>query len=345
MQQLRFGLPDCVNAILVDTLAIDALLARLARGYNPRDAYDLYDLLTQIALRDRVWLLPAGTDLYSIGLMQPWLSNGAALWLPKRRRAVMDVENLHRTNPRPVFVAAEHRRMSKFVQTANFYQLPCYVTSDQSSTFEVIGAPHFENALCDLIGQYSSVEHRIRIGMLRRGVSHPHFVNLRIPPLPFEIIRRSSSLEDVIWRTLDVRHEYSKIRREFGEVSAQLADITVSPAKKLREISSLERSWKAVHKLADGAIDVPYGKAGGYLEQFLVSGVQLGFGLGTLEPGSILGGTIGIGHSAARLLTPVAQFKRAAWRLQPLSHTVRECWTTSDREMLSHLNRVFGAPR
>lgn len=345
MQQLRFGLPDCSNAILVDARAVGALLARLSQGYFENDVSDLYDLLTQIVLRDRLWLLPAGSDLPSIDLMQPWLSNGAALWLPKRRRGMDLLGGSRSPAGKHRFKSVEDRRMSRFVETANVHGLPCYITADQSRSFEIVGAPKYENAFCDLLGQYGTVEHRVRTGMLRRGVAHPRLVNLRIPPVPFEIIRRSNSLEDVIWRTLDVRHDYSKIRREHSEVSARLADMSVSPASKLREIALLERSWQAVHRLADGAIDVPHGKSGGYMGQLLVSGIQLGFGLGILEPGSILGGVVGVGHSAAKLVAPAIDFNRAIWRLQPLGRSVQGYWNASDLQMINHLHRVFGGRR
>jgi hypothetical protein len=345
MLQLGLGLPDCVNAILVDARAVDALLARLATGYEENDARDLYDLLAQVVLRDRLWLLPTRADLPTLGLMDPWLSNGAALWLPRRRTQLRATDSIGLSGTNVPFRSAEYRQMSRFVQTANAHGLPCYVTGDQARTYEVVGAPQYENALCDLLGQYSAVEQRVSIGMLRRGVSHPHFVNLRIPPLPFEIIRRSKSLEDVIWHTLDLRHDYTKIRRDLAEVSARLADTTVSPASKLRDLSSLERSWKAIHRLADGAIDVPHAKTTGHMSQLLASGAQLGFGLGVFDPGSILGGTIGLGYSVAKIAAPRVNFNRAVWRLQPLGRSVRGCWETSDRTMIGHLQRVFGGPR
>ena len=171
--QLGLGLPDCVNAILVDARAVDALLARLATGYEENDARDLYDLLAQVVLRDRLWLLPTRADLASISLMEPWLSNGAALWLPRRRRQLGVADGIGLSGTNVPFRSAEYRQMSRFVQTANAHGLPCYVTGDQTRTYEVVGAPRYENALCDALGQYSTVEQRVRVGMLRRGVSTP----------------------------------------------------------------------------------------------------------------------------------------------------------------------------
>ncbi len=216
--QLGLGLPDCVNAILVDARAVDALLAQLATGYEENDARDLYDLLAQVVLR-RPPLAPSHACRPSVyephgALALEW----GCVVVAKKAEAIAEVaDGIGLSGTNVPFRSAEYRQMSRFVQTANAHGLPCYVTGDPTRTYEVVGAPRYENALCDALGQYSTVEQRVRVGMLRRGASYAHFVNLRIPPLPFEIIRRSRSLEDVIWHTLDVRHDYSKIRRDLAE--------------------------------------------------------------------------------------------------------------------------------
>jgi hypothetical protein len=338
MQQLPLSLANQTNAILVDGLAIGRLLSRLSCGYHQQDAHDLYELIVQVILRDRVWWLPTSSTPDSIELLRPWFQHGTAIWLP--RGNVRQSTTSPRGQP-----SRSLGRASKFVQTALHNDIPCLVTSDQRAHFAVLAAPELENAVCDLLGQYNSLEQRVRVGMIRRGVSKPHLVRLRIPPLPFEVMRRSSSIAEIVTRTLEVRDEFRSIRRDLAETSAILSDTTVSPNRKLRQITSLERSWRAVQKLADGAVEIDHAKSGGYVGQLLLSGAQLGAGIVLSEIGSIIGGVAGIGHAGTKLTMPSITFRRAAWRLQPLGDTFRKSWATTDREMINHLNRIFGPPR
>jgi len=222
--------------------------------------------------------------------------------------------------------------------------MPCFVTSEYRKTFETIAAPLAENALCDSVAHYTHMTKRMQMSMLRQGLSRPHLVNLRIPPLPFEVIRRSGNLHDIIDQTLEVRHLYSGLRRDLSGVSAMLADPSRSPRQKLKEITALERGWKKLHRTADGSIEMTFAKSAGYLAELAIGGGQMLLSLNAGNPELGTGGGFGLAKLASRL-PETMNLDRAVWRLQPLNRSFRLNWETSDRKMITHLERVFGRPR
>ena len=291
--QLSFGLANNANAILVDSLLVDNLLSRLSFGYDANDAHDLYELIVQVVLRDRVWLVPTNNSLRSIDVMQPWLDNGAAVHFRKRPPAGAGRR----------FYMAREPHFSRYVGTALHYGMPCFVTSEYRKTFEVLASPLVENAVCDAVAHHSHMTKRMQISMLRQGLSRPHLVNLRIPPLPFEVIRRSRNLGDIMNRTLEVRDQYSGLRRDLSGVSALLADPSRPPREKLKEITALERGWKRLHRTAEGSIEMTLAKSGGYLAELALGSGQMLLGLCSGTP-DLAAGAFRLAKLASRLPGP-----------------------------------------
>jgi hypothetical protein len=334
MAQLSFGLPENANAILVDAASLDALLSRLSQGYDANDAFDLYELIVQVILRDRIWLAPAKRNLHSIELMQPWIANGAAVHF--RRRVPVGAT--------PRFYKANDPNFSRLVGTALHYDLPCFIPSEHRQSFNTLAAPLAENAICDAVAQYRYMSDRMTFSMLRQGVSRPHLVKLRIPPLPYEVIRQSRNIHDVVEQTLEQRHRFSDMRRDLSGVSALLADGSRPPREKVRELEKLQRGWSTLYRTADGSVEITLAKSGGYLAELAMGGGQLALGLQTGSIELVSAGAVDLAKLVAQL--PEALVKqRSVWRLQTLQRSFERSWDVSDRQMFAHLERVFGRPR
>jgi len=115
-----------------------------------------------------------------------------------------------------------------------FYEKSAYVIEDHT--------------VCDLFGKYSNLKEvlsKIRQSSLLPTIN---YISVPIPPLPLLVIQRSNSTNDLLRSTLEVRHEYSKLRSSLSVLRQTLFDMAVSPKEKMRAISSWTKAWNTLHK-------------------------------------------------------------------------------------------------
>lgn len=110
-----------------------------------------------------------------------------------------------------------------------------------------------DHSVCDLFGKYCNLKDVL--SKIRKSSILPtvQYISVPIPPLPLLVIQRSNSVYDLLRSTLEVRHEYSKLRMSLSSLRQTLADLTIPPNEKMKAIASWSNAWVTLNKYENQA--------------------------------------------------------------------------------------------
>ncbi len=184
------------------------------------------------------------------------------------------------------------------------------------------------HTVCDLMGRYQDLASALGELRSRTRLSMASFLEVPVPPLPLIVLKLCSSYDDIVPRALDIREDYADLRASLRSLRSNLADDTLSPQKKLRAISSWQRSWATLRSYGDGSSQVEFASNA----------------LDIPDLNSAIEGDAFNAVSLSGLLKVVAQRGRRAfysWRVRVLHRVARRYLATPDSELGAQVERLF----
>ncbi|MBF0378258.1 MAG: hypothetical protein HQK72_12360 [Desulfamplus sp.] len=110
-----------------------------------------------------------------------------------------------------------------------------------------------DHSICDLFGKYKNLKEVLSTIRKSSILTTIQYISVPIPPLPLLVIQHSNSVHDLLRSTLEIRHEYSKLRLSLSALRQTLADLTIPPNEKLKAISSWTKAWSTLSKYENQA--------------------------------------------------------------------------------------------
>jgi len=121
----------------------------------------------------------------------------------------------------------------------------------QRSIYEEYALVKEEHTFCNLITQHKELSHALQD--LRRSTRIkliPYYV-VPIPPVPLMVMQRSSSKEEFLRTAIEIREEFTSLRRALTELRELLNNPDISLDEKLKYRASWEKTWGTLGKYKD----------------------------------------------------------------------------------------------
>ncbi len=239
------------NAVLVDAAAFFDAFSGYSERLTPLQLADIFNIVDQIVLRDRIILVSNSSTLRSdiSKALNTWSQEGA-LWLPKRRVSPLSIDT-GRVAQIEGLGSAEKRRVARSVgrlaAAENEWRLPGMALSGQRFVYDAITAVDLERQLLlDLttqLGQIASTIDRQLGGSVPISTG---FVRLSIPPLALSVFQKIDRIDQLQEASLEERHKFQQLRRSYRDLGQLLRDEQTSDAKKLAEVRAWESQWQTL---------------------------------------------------------------------------------------------------
>lgn len=237
------------NAVVIDAAALSDIFDGYRISITPAQLADLFNLIDQMILRDRI-ILTGGSRLLSSGSAREldlWTKEDA-LWLPKSRVTPIkfNPDRCGTTFPNSlgsVDPSRVVRSVGRLAGAEQKWKLPGMPLGGQRHFYDEITAIDLEEkALLDLTFQFSRLTNGIEDSLWRTASSRL-VVNITLPPLAYMVFRQIDRIDQFQAATLDQRHKFSDLRKDLRELVELLRDETRSDQKKLAEVRKWERAW------------------------------------------------------------------------------------------------------
>jgi hypothetical protein len=118
----------------------------------------------------------------------------------------------------------------------------------QRSYYEKYGSTLEEHSVWNLVGQYKNLSDALVKIRESSCLGLTPYVVAPIPPIALLLLERSRNTEELIQRSLELRDDYTDLRKSLCSLRAELADPDVMPKSKMRAISSWKQSWSTLDK-------------------------------------------------------------------------------------------------
>ena len=117
----------------------------------------------------------------------------------------------------------------------------------QGQYYGIMRKAPFEHTFCDLV---SNVRHSNElVNQIRvRYKAKTNMPSVTIPPIALTAIMRSRNFEEVCNRILELRDEFSYLRKKFNEIEEILRDPTYSPEKKYIAETNWMKQWNNLNQ-------------------------------------------------------------------------------------------------
>lgn len=327
--QVALQITENSNAVIVDPLGFDQSLKRLSRRFTESDFDDVCAFSVEAILRDRIWLLPSSSLEFGRDTTLLPLQREGVLHPLRRQRKGRTLQA--RNGPKP-----HSSRFGVLTRESKGNSIPVLPDATQVGAFEKTYLPLHEHAICNLIEQNRQLSSTALKARLTFAPQHRDFIHLRLPPIPYEVLRRSRDVDDIPNAIISVRQDMSAPRRFFGEVSAMLRDKSISPARKSHELHRLQREIASLSSSVDTGFTGMFALSGQYLLRAAIPAIDVAKGFTSGNQWDTGKGLLGLLSS----IRDVAQ-NGVSWHLQPLRRTYKTYMNTSDHELRRELHRLF----
>lgn len=198
----------------------------------------------------------------------------------------------------------------------------------QREVYEKYSSARIHHEVTDLVGKYNSLKSALE--HYRENVSPSGYILLPVPPISLRILSNTQSREELLNRVLEVREEYSGLRSALSVLRQDLADPDVAPAKKGQLIGKWIQSWETLTKYENctGRIEVGSTTTGMLRSTALKKEVAVA--ALSLTPKGLISELLEQGRESV-----------ASWRVRILHRTANQYLTTSDRQILTEVERIF----
>ncbi|MGO9546793.1 MAG: hypothetical protein ACLPPF_18600 [Rhodomicrobium sp.] len=328
------------NVGLLDARATGRKFYCLRQSFLPVDFFDMCSIIEEICLREKIVLVGKWRLIPSDfkAAIQPFVDERVF-------QLVLEPTILKKmVAPDAMIMSAASAANKKSLTSATTedanlevarllgaevsFKVPALPLLGHLQHFGQMRRPVIDHLVCDLAAQYQDVrelaEDAIWRHSQRNGLRH-----VSIPPIALEIIRRCSSIDQVVTRTLEMREEFWALRQKMTE----LADILADPSLSVEKYLSLTQDWKGRwEQLSASALqcNMSYGLSDFTL---LANGYELS---SAIESHNYVGAIM----SGVRILNQGRQYLRHQL-FRPIRTPVRNYLRTTRTEMCAAVSKIF----
>lgn len=110
-----------------------------------------------------------------------------------------------------------------------------------------------EHSVCDLMGRYSELASNLQQWREKSRHALTPLLIAQIPPIPVTVLERATTGMDLLNLILEVRDEFSSLRKSLADLRRDLSDQEIPPKEKRKLILSWHQSWLTLNKFGEGA--------------------------------------------------------------------------------------------
>jgi hypothetical protein len=160
--------------------------------------------------------------------------------------STLDKSQIRNVNENPLFEMAWEAMEA--LHSERHLGVPSAVPPLHLLFYEVSANVRGDHSVCDLAGHYSDLAAMLMA--LRRDVqvAPQPYVAVPLPPLGYEVFRRTRSIDEIFDIVLDVREQYSDLRTRLRELADVFNDPTVPQKHKLLKRMKWEAAWRSLEK-------------------------------------------------------------------------------------------------
>ena len=217
---------------------------------------------------------------------------------------------------------------SRLIGAEAMFKVPATSMIRQREVYEKYSSARIHHEVTNLVGKYHGLKSALE--QYRENISPSGYILLPVPPISLQILHNAQNREQLITRLLEIRDEYSGLRDALSSLRQDLADPSLTPEKKGQLIGKWIQSWETLtkYKNCTGAIEVGNTTTGMLRNTELRKEVA----------------TSALSLTTKGLISELLEQGResvASWRVRVLHRTAKQYLCTSDRQILTEIERIF----
>ena len=211
----------------------------------------------------------------------------------------------------------------------NELKVPSLPLIRQRDFYERHAKVHEEHSICNLIGKYDDLKKSLENLRNQPTLHLKNYLSVPLPPLAIQIFAMSSNIEAVFENALEVREQYTKLRKSLSQLREDLLDPSIPPFKKNKYINLWKKSWDSLlaynSSNTNSTLDLATAN-----QVFDINKAISGEWGNVLKPSSILNIMLKYGDNAIN-----------KWKVRALHKTAKLYGTTSDKDIHLIIKNIF----
>lgn len=337
------------NIGLLEARGTGEIFHSLTNRFYAVEFADLCTVAEEIVLRDKIFLVGkwhkqpsyikiALKPFIDDGVFEPLNSPFQIPNLPRQPDSVLEkVKSAIYNNLTATSITNTEFEAARIQGAEQYYGVASSPLLRQMQYYRVDQKSSFDHNMCDLFSQYKQAK-QIAEQMRRRYQYIANLPYINIPPIAVTAFKRSKYFEDVVYEILQLRSDFSHLRKHFAEIQTQLLEPKISPNEKHR----IETVWvKRWQKLTEN-ISAPHKVSlGNTIKPLLKHSAK--FGLSYIF-GDEVAISDSIKDSSEEFANEIIDYGQSYLNqkiLRPVHRSVNNYLTTTDEELRTQVSRIF----
>lgn len=315
---------------LVDLSGITKTVNSLKERFNLNHFLDLCTFLEGVVLYDKLFLTftPEQNSLREIRPYLKCLYNHKVTESVEIKSELYDLEPHCAPHP-SIRIQDAWYETRRLLTAEEELKMPALPLLRQRTFYEINAKVHEEHSICNLIGKYEGLKKSLENLRNLHTLNLENYLSVPLPPIATQILTMSSNIDAVFENALEVREQYTKLRKSLRQLRNDLLDPSITPFQKNKYTVQWKKSW-------DSLLAYDPDKKNSILDlatatkSFDINKIVAGEWDGALKPSGILNILIKYGNDEIN-----------KWKVRALHKTAKIYGTTSDHEIHQIIKNIF----